>query len=128
MRNKWIGGGCARTPNVYTTSGVLRHGRLKQPDWFIESRSSLEPIIEAKRTTHQCVLAQDCPVNRKVFRSAQREVAKAVRQAKESWILAVAKEAEKAGKDGCVRWKCIHKLQSVQSGQRPCYNNDGSRF
>ena len=42
-----------------------------------------------------------------------------MRAAKEKWVCSIAQEAEKAERDGCVRWKCIKKLQVVDRGRRP---------
>ena len=39
--------------------------------------------------------------------------------AKEKWILQVASEGEKAGKDGRVRWNSIRKLQVIHAKIRP---------
>ena len=92
---------------VTAAERVLGRGRRKQHDWFLESKSMLEPLIGIKRRAHDRVLACDTPVARRAWRAAQRNVAAAVRQAKEKWIASVAQEAEGAEKDGCIRWKCI---------------------
>ena len=80
-------------------------GQRRQPDWFLENRAALEPRIEAKRRAHERMLSAGNQTTRSGFRSAQRSVAKAVRGAKEHWIREVVGDAERAQKDGCVRWK-----------------------
>ena len=44
---------------------------------------------------------------------------RAVDCAKESWILRIARKAERAKKDGSQRWKSIRQLQMGLSGRRP---------
>ena len=66
----------------------------------------------------QRMLTQDTPHSRSAFRSTQRAVAKAVRDAKTGWIESVAERAERARGDGCERWKCINQLRSIHLGRR----------
>ena len=98
---------------------ALGSGRRHQPDWFIDSQSDLEPVIRAKDICHHRLVSEDTTDNRQAFRKAQRVVAKAVKQAKDKWVVSVANEAEDAKKDGRVRWKCIRKLQSAHVGRKP---------
>ena len=92
-------------------SDSLGFGRHRQPDWFVDSQSVLEPLIHEKNIHHQRLLSDDTVGNRQTFRKIQRSVSKAVRQAKDKWVMSVAEEAEGARKDERVRWKCIYKLQ-----------------
>eukprot|EP00117_Sycon_ciliatum_P027914 scpid27779/ scgid3366/ Craniofacial development protein 2; p97 bucentaur protein len=98
-------------------SDIIGFGKRVQPDWFLESSSTLEPLIDAKNTCHQALLSNDTVDTRKAFRQAQRTVAKAVRMAKENWISEVVRDAEEAKKDGRTRWKCIRKLQEIEKGR-----------
>ena len=98
---------------------ALGSGRRHQPDWFIDSQSDLEPLICAKDICHHRLVSEDTTDNRRAFRKVQRVVAKAVKQAKDKWVVSVANEAEDAKKDGRVRWKCIRKLQSAHVGRKP---------
>ena len=98
---------------------VLGRDKRRQPDWFLDQKSTLEPLLVAKQNANQRMLSVDSVNNRRLFRAAQRDVSKAVRLAKNQWVEGVAKEAEKVRKDGCTRWKCIKRLQSVQLGRRP---------
>ena len=50
------------------SSEVLGCGQEFQPDWFLESKSELEPLLAAKRDTHARMLACDTPVTRAAFR------------------------------------------------------------
>ena len=100
-------------------SEVLGRGRHRQPDWFVESQAALAPRPEVKQRAGQRMFCEDNPVTRRRFRASQREAAKAVRAAKEKWVCSVAQEAEKAERDGCVRWKCIEKLQGLDRGGHP---------
>ncbi|XP_065197607.1 uncharacterized protein LOC135829129 [Sycon ciliatum] len=109
---------------------TLGHGRRRQPDWFLENRAALEPLIEAKRRAYERMLSAGNQTTRSGLRSAQRSVAKAVRGAKEQWIREVVGDAERAQRDGCVMWKCIRKLQRVDDGRRTVthsavYDGDG---
>ena len=46
------------------SSEVLCCGREFQPDWFLESKSELEPLLAVKRDAHARMLACDTPVTR----------------------------------------------------------------
>jgi len=54
--------------------------------------------IKLKDSCHQTMLCKDTVDNRKAYRSAQRTVSKAVRKAKDQWVMKVAQEAEAAKK------------------------------
>ena len=97
---------------------VLGFGGRQQLDWFLENRSVLEPLLATQRHARNRMLSQESRFTRSAYRSAQRAVSKAVLRANEEWIQRVAKDAENAGKDSCVRWKCIRKLQAVHAGRR----------
>ena len=76
-----------------------------------KARSTLQPILEAKRQAHQRVLHTNTIANRREYRKHQRIVKHAVDCAKESWILRIAHEAERAKKDGRQSWLSIQQLQ-----------------
>eukprot|EP00117_Sycon_ciliatum_P005203 scpid28797/ scgid9244/ Craniofacial development protein 2; p97 bucentaur protein len=107
-----------RDPLISVSSSVLGYKRRAQPDWFLESRDELEPLIQEKNKHHQILLANDTRQNRQVFRRHQRLVAKAVRDAKDRWVMKTARHAEGAKKDGRTRWRCINMLQGVHVGRK----------
>ena len=41
------------------SSTVLGYGRRKQPDWFLENRSALEPLVAAQSHARDRMLSQD---------------------------------------------------------------------
>ena len=104
---------------VKAAESTVGRARQKQPDWFIESTDILMPLLQTKNEAHERMLQNNSIMNRKEFRRQQRMVKEAVQSAKEKWILRVASEGEKAGKDGRTRWNCIKKLQLTHAGRRP---------
>lgn len=96
-------------------------GRAKKthPDWFVENRDTLQPLIEAKDKAHHQMIQSNTVSRCKEFRKHQRKVKVAVDKAKEEWITRTAQEGEKAVKDGRTRWKSIRKLQMAHAGRRP---------
>ena len=92
---------------------VLGHGKQRQPDWFLSAQSALGTTLAEQQVARQQMLLGDTPDSRKSFRLAQPAVTKAVHKAKEDWIESVAKKADAAGRDGCVRWKCIGQLRTL---------------
>ena len=97
----------------------LGRGRKKQPEWFMEAADTQTPLLEAKRAAHAKVLQIDSVANRRAFRRQQRMVNAAVDEAKEEWVRRLAKDAERAKKDGKQRWKSIRQLQATFAGRRP---------
>lgn len=74
---------------------TLVHGRKKQPDWFLESISTLQPLIDAKKNIalgHW--LRVRSVTHKKLFRQKQRQVKRAIDAAKDNWIQKIAKVAE----------------------------------
>ena len=76
-------------------------------------------LLEAKRQAHNRVLHTNSITSRREFQRHQRIVKLAVDDAKEGWILGVARKAESAKKDGRQRWKSIRQLQMGLAGRRP---------
>ena len=77
-------------------SDSLGFGRHRKPDWFVDSQSVLESLICEKNICHQRLLSENTVGNRQTFLKIQRSVSKAVRQAKDKWVMSVAEEAEGA--------------------------------
>ena len=102
-----------------TAEESIGRERKFQPDWFLESSSTLTPVIEAKNKAYEKVLQTDHPTNRQEFRRQQRLVKSTVDKAKEQWIMRISKEGELAARDGKTRWSCIKKLQMLHKGRRP---------
>ena len=97
-------------------SRVLGHGKRRQPDWFLESQSILEPLIEEKQLIHERMLVNDSASTRREFRAAQKSVSREVCRAKERWIGEVTTKAENAQKDGCTHWKSIRNCREYILG------------
>ena len=104
---------------VTAAEAVVGRGRKKQPDWFVEAADTLQPLLDAKKRSHDKVLQANNTVNRREFWKYQRIVKCAVDAAKEEWIRKLASIAEKARKDGKQRWTCIRQLQMTHAGRRP---------
>ena len=64
----------------------------------------LTRIINARNAAHNRIFSFNSIAARRAFRLSQQVVKKVVDKAKESWILSVAKEAEKAVKDEKTCW------------------------
>ena len=90
-----------------------------QPEWFLDAADILHPLLDAKHAALNKVLQADTTANRKAFRRQQRVVKSAVDRAKEEWMRKVTSDAEKAKKDGKLRWRCIRQLQMTHIGRRP---------
>ena len=95
---------------VTAAETIVGQGRKKQPDWFVEAVDTLQPLLDAKKRSHDKVLQANNAVNRREFRKHQRIVKGAVDAAKEEWISNLANVAEKEGKmankDGHVYGSC----------------------
>ena len=91
---------------------VVGCDRRRQPNWFLESKQCLSPLLAAKRQAWDQVLCDDSPFLHQKFRQCEHAVRCAVQDAKEAWI---RKTAEAANVDwegkGC--WSCIKRLQEV---------------
>ena len=96
-------------------------GRAKksQPDWFLESIDTLQPLIDVKNKAHNQMIQSSAIASCKEFRRHQRLVKVTMDRAKEEWIRRTAQEGEKAVKDGRTRWQSIRKLQMAHTGRRP---------
>ena len=55
-------------------SRVLANGKGRQPDWFLESQSILEPLLGEKQLIHERMPANESTSKRTEFRAAQRSV------------------------------------------------------
>ena len=98
---------------------VVGRGGKKQPDWFVDSADTLQPLLDEKNAAYDRFLQAKSPSSKKEFRRHQRIVKRAVDTAKEDWICKVASDAEKAKKDGHQRWMCVRQLQMACRGRRP---------
>ena len=88
----------------------MERGRRRQPEWFLGAADTLRPLLEAKHAALNKVLQGNTTANRRAFSRQQRLVKNAINKAKEEWMGKVVGDAERAKKDGCLRWKCIRQL------------------
>eukprot|EP00117_Sycon_ciliatum_P039014 scpid35652/ scgid3339/ Craniofacial development protein 2; p97 bucentaur protein len=102
-----------------TAEDVLGPRQRRQPDWFKASETVLLPLIDIKNSAGDVMLQKNTASSRKNFRQTQREVEKAVRSAKETWIEDIASQAENAANNCSVRWAAVRKLQTLHQGRRP---------
>ena len=102
-----------------TAEVVLGPRQRRQPDWFKASETVLLPLIDIKNSAGDVMLQKNTASSRKNFRQTQREVEKAVRSAKETWIEDIASQAENAANNCSVRWAAVRKLQTLHQGRRP---------
>ena len=98
---------------------VLGERKRIQPDWFVESNATLQPVIDAKNKANDEMLQKGTRSARRKFRETQRSVARAVCRAREDWIERVSAEAEKCETAGGAQWRCIRRLQSLHLGRQP---------
>ena len=101
-----------------TAEDVLGPRQCRQPDWFKVSETVLLPLIDIKNSSGDVMLQNNTASSRKSFRQTQREVEKAVRSAKETWIEDIASQAENAANNCSVRWAAVRKLQTLHQGRR----------
>ena len=66
-----------------TAEECVGRSRRTQPYWFMEARTTLQPLLEAKHHAHTRVLQVNSIANRREFRKHQRIVKHAVDRAKE---------------------------------------------
>jgi hypothetical protein len=105
--------------------------KRKQPDWFKDAIDVLTPLLADKQEAYNRFLCTQNSETKKEFRKCQRNVKKAVDEAKEKWIRNVIRDVELNNKDGKQKWKCIRKLQLAYAGRKPIrpakfYKQDGS--
>jgi len=74
--------------------------RKSHANWFLESASTILPLIEAKNKAHENLLQSESVSHRQEFRPQQRLIKSAVDNAKKNWIQRVALESEEAVRDG----------------------------
>ena len=59
---------------VTAAEAVVEHGRKKQPDWFVVAADTLQPLLDAKKKSHDEVLQANNTVNMREFEKHQRIV------------------------------------------------------
>ena len=57
-----------RLHHDYTAEECVGRARRTQPDWFMEARTTLQPLLEAKHHAHTRVLQVNSIANRREFR------------------------------------------------------------
>ena len=100
---------------------VLGRCRRLQPDWYRDSCSTLDPLLEQRNQAYTAWVASGHQSERLycVFHRYRRESRAAIRRAKASWFQSKALEAERSRFDGAGVWKCIRHLQQATRGLVP---------
>lgn len=75
-----------RTVLSDTSSEVLGTVKRKQPDWFADSITLLQPLIEAKNKAHQTMNDRNTRSTKSKFAAARRVLQQQTRQIKDKWL------------------------------------------
>ena len=116
IENKWATVGSALTKAAKAALGVQKR---RHPDWFRESASSLEPILQKKNLLLDYLkrLRTGRSEDKQKWAWARSEARRTVRSAKNTWFTNKANEAEQSRFGGKEVWKCI---RDMQYGRRAC--------
>ncbi|XP_065185994.1 uncharacterized protein LOC135816821 [Sycon ciliatum] len=104
-----------------TGDTVLGRRSRPQPDWYIDSSDTLDPLLKRRNDAYAAWIAhgrQDDQFARK-FRSVRNASRSAIRRAKTQWLEEKAAEAERARFNGATVWKCIRDIQRATLGLAP---------
>ncbi len=96
---------------VDTAEEYLGFQTRKQPDWFKESLTTLEPLLQRRSSLYSKWLSSGKESDRRKFAKAQCDARRAVRVAKNEWFRARADEAQRGRFSGKRAWQCIRELQ-----------------
>ncbi|XP_065178719.1 uncharacterized protein LOC135809311 [Sycon ciliatum] len=105
-----------------SAASVLGFSRRRQPDWFREAESAIQPLLDERNRCYTDWLcsgqSRDCS-HYTAFKVARSRARASISSARVDWIKAKAQAATESRFNGAVVWKCIHDLQSCTRGLAP---------
>ena len=126
VKESWNSGGSIEEKwksikSALCESAELVLGRVKRgnPDWFQESSHLLKPLFEERNRLYTKWLGSGKEDDKKRFLRLRREAKRGAREAKNSWFLRKAAEAQKGQHGGKVVWRCIRDIQRGRKGLVP---------
>ena len=109
-----------RTAVTESAEETLGFQKRRQPDWFTESKDTLEPLLNERNQRYQEWISSgrsDDTWNR--FKAARSKARAAVRSAKNSWFTNKAKSLDGARFSSSRVWACVKDMQAAKQGLRP---------
>ena len=107
--------------SVFTQSAEVLLGRERrhQPDWFQESISTLQPVLQERNNLHNKWIATNDTRYLSQFKQAKMKARQSIREAKNSWFKQKATEAQRERFGGNKVWMCIRDMQRARRGLVP---------
>ena len=99
-----------------TTVGFEKH---KHPDWFRENMNVLESLFQRRNQLYLRWLGSGLSSDKHKFSKARSKARRAVRDAKNTWFMNKAEEAQKVRFGGKRVWQCIRDMQYGRRGLVP---------
>ena len=96
---------------------VLGWERRKQPDWFHQNSKTLEELIVKRNRRFKIWLNSGKSTDRKEYVALRKEVATAIKKAKNDWLQKKAKEIESKMQSGTSGRGVSNSLKDIQKGQ-----------
>ena len=116
VEEKW---GVLRSAMTGAADEVLGKARRRNPDWFVESKEDLKPLLQRRNDCYRKWLATGRNEDMVRFREVRSAARKAIREAKNRWFQSKAEEAERERFSGKKVWRCIRDMQCGRRGLRP---------
>lgn len=116
VQEKWT---AVKSALCESAQSVLGTVKKKHPDWFQESSSVLKPLLQERNRLYTKWLGTKQESDRRKFAKARRDARRGVREAKNTWFLGKAAEAQKGRHGGKIVWRCIRDIQRGRRGLVP---------
>lgn len=106
---------------VSSADTVIGHCTKKQPDWYAESSTILDPLLKTRTDAYNDWVAHGKrdDVTHVRFKAARKAARSAIRNAKNTWFASKASIIENARFNGEVIWKNIRALCRGCAGLQP---------
>eukprot|EP00117_Sycon_ciliatum_P033454 scpid42513/ scgid5633/ Probable RNA-directed DNA polymerase from transposon X-element; Reverse transcriptase len=101
---------------VTAGTDTLGQRKRKQPDWYVDSGPTIEPLLQERNRLHALWLQHQRPRDHTAFKQARSQARAGVRKAKRDWISSKAELANAQRFSGRTVWKCVRALQTVEQG------------
>ena len=116
VEEKWA---AIKTALCVSAKSILGSERKQQPDWYWESSAELKPLFVERNRLYSRWLSTKRESDRKKFARMRKDARRAVREAKNTWFLRKAEEAQRGRHGGKIVWKCIRDIQRGRQGLVP---------
>ena len=113
VEEKWK---TVKTALIEAADQCLGPETKRQPDWFADSLSRLEPLFQKRNALYSKWLSSWLERDRKRFAKARSDARRVVRVSKNAWFQAKAEEAQRNRFSGKKAWKCIRDMQRGHRG------------